>query len=362
MEKSKSLESESEPEPEPKPEPEPEPEPNETLPGEEPETPLDEPETQLEDKESNGLVDDGNNAEGSEEATGENGEEEIEDEDGRKQGSEVVPEVKEPTIEEGPGLDTHSEDIVEEEHEKPEDESSKADTEIESRTTTDADVDESNPEQVQASTQPEPEPETEQVEKSTPPEEEKSLTQPTEEKPSDDSKEVDTQPQPVVPQRPKGRAPPPVPKKPSSRIAAFQEMLQKQQLQDLSAHSSREAGLSNKSNTSPGPRLGSKPPTAMPGPGMFPLPGMIPGASVPPALMKKLGIPGSVPTDNGNGSVGENDSEAKSTTPDVRQRRARGPRGRKLPSNISGIQKVVGEAKNDIVVFPMWTITFGGAE
>ncbi|CAI7246561.1 CGH_1_collapsed_G0027690.mRNA.1.CDS.1 [Saccharomyces cerevisiae] len=39
---------------------------------------------------------------------------------------------------------------------------------------------------------------------------------------------------PKIPsERPKRRAPPPVPKKPSSRIAAFQEMLQKQQQQDL---------------------------------------------------------------------------------------------------------------------------------
>ena len=360
--KLENLELESESKAEPEPESEPEPKPSGTLGDEEHEAALDELETQPEDKESDMLAEVGNDVEGSKEAMGENEEEEeeeeIADEHGRKQVSDVVPEVKEPVIEEAPGIDTHSKDVAEENLEKPEDEGSRAKTEVKPGPTTDVDIDKSNPEQAEISAQPEPK----QVEKPTPSEEEKSMTQPTGEEPADGSKEPDTQPQPVVPQRPKGRAPPPVPKKPSSRIAAFQEMLQKQQLQDLSAHSSRNVSSSNKSNVSSGSRLSSKPPAASPGPGMFPLPGMIPGASVPPALMKKLGIPGSASTSNGNGSVDENDSEAKNATPDVRQRRARGPRGRKLPSNISGIQKVVGEAKNDIVVFPTWTITFGGAE
>lgn len=55
---------------------------------------------------------------------------------------------------------------------------------------------------------------------------------------------------PKVPvERPRKRAPPPVPKKPSSRIAAFQEMLQKQQQEDLR-------------NNEPSPSITSSPDTA----------------------------------------------------------------------------------------------------
>ena len=90
---------------------------------------------------------------------------------------------------------------------------------------------------------------------------------------------------------------------------------------------------------------------ALPGliPGM--LPGIVPGGVLPPSLSKKLGI--STPDENSG-----NDSKPQGALSDVRQRRARGPRGRKLPTKISKIEKVVDTTgSNEIEMFSTWSIT-----
>lgn len=161
---------------------------------------------------------------------------------------------------------------------------------------------------------------------------------------------------PKVPsERPKRRAPP-VPKKPSSRIAAFQEMLQKQQQQDLhnngaspattastdiakkhtdsyTASSSTKADFTNKLN------------------GLFALPGMVNPGQIPPSLDKKLCSPDAEPT------VGKKEQPQAKNGPLGNTRRARGPRGRKLPSKVASVEKVEEDDNtNKIEIFNNWNV------
>lgn len=144
--------------------------------------------------------------------------------------------------------------------------------------------------------------------------------------------------QPQVPTtRPKKKGPPPVPKKPSSRIAAFQEMLQKQQMKDM------ETGMKQATNTDDkqAPRkmnfindLNN----------LIALPGMV--------------LPGSIKPNNVNGKGDEQDTAAvKKELSDVRQKRARGPRGRKLPSKVNSVTKVIAKNENySVQVKPLWSL------
>ncbi|SMN17720.1 similar to Saccharomyces cerevisiae YIR003W AIM21 Protein of unknown function involved in mitochondrial migration along actin filament [Maudiozyma saulgeensis] len=169
--------------------------------------------------------------------------------------------------------------------------------------------------------------------------------------------------QPSIPSRPAKKGPPPVPKKPSSKIAAFHQMLQRQQLKNLGlddaeseADVQAESPLTPTTEDSTPSQTKSLPtrPSQMVGGvnGMFALPGMVSGGALPPGLSKKLGIS----QDNENSS--SDNSSSKGGLSDVRQKRARGPRGRKLPTKISGIKKVVDSTENnDIEMFNNWTIT-----
>lgn len=144
------------------------------------------------------------------------------------------------------------------------------------------------------------------------------------------------------------RAAPPVPKKPSSRIAAFQQMLQKQQLEQLQGsnpfrshepmESTRRTALSDE-RTQFGKNLGS----------LFANPDMTAGSPIS--------------TDKGTESSKlEGAVENKRVSSEPRQQRARGPRGRKLPSQVANVEKVKTESTNDIELFHMWKIISNNRE
>ncbi|KAG7869304.1 hypothetical protein KL918_000849 [Ogataea parapolymorpha] len=138
---------------------------------------------------------------------------------------------------------------------------------------------------------------------------------------------------------------PAVPKKPSSKIAAFQQMLAERQQQDMgmfkpkpplpTKRPSQAADDSEPSDT--GSQHARKPLMG------FPLPGMaFPGISVP-------GMPFTKP---------END-DATDHVADVRKGRVKGPRGRKLPSRVKDSVQVNDETlgnKLNIIVTTSWGI------
>lgn len=149
-----------------------------------------------------------------------------------------------------------------------------------------------------------------------------------------------TKQEPHIPaSRPKKKGPPPVPKKPSSRIAAFQEMLQKQQMKDME---------NNGTNSSSGDE--KQPPRKMNFindlNNLIALPGMVPPGGMKPNNSAKT----SVASESGA-------TEVKMELPDVRQKRARGPRGRKLPSKVNSVTKVIAKNENYTVqVKPLWSL------
>ncbi|KAG7903336.1 hypothetical protein KL935_000868 [Ogataea polymorpha] len=138
---------------------------------------------------------------------------------------------------------------------------------------------------------------------------------------------------------------PAVPKKPSSKIAAFQQMLAQRQQQDMGMFkpkpplpTKRPSQAADDSEPSdPGSQHARKPLVG------FPLPGMaFPGISVP-------GMPFAKP---------ENDDATDHVT-DVRKERAKGPRGRKLPSRVKDSIEVNDETlgnKLNILVTTSWGI------
>lgn len=183
------------------------------------------------------------------------------------------------------------------------------------------------------------------------------------------------------------KGPPKVPKKPSSKIAAFQEMLQKQQSADL--------GLLNK----PPPRVPMKRPSAtnnevdtdsvsdksateeaplqkvnkvksnfaqnlngMLGMG---LPGMAFGAN-PYAAMQEAKKAALSADSNGDDDAKEESEKIvePTKTSDVRRSRARGPRGRKLPDEVKKTVEINDTTlgnKLSIVVKQLWHIEFNDA-
>lgn len=171
----------------------------------------------------------------------------------------------------------------------------------------------------------------------------------------DDIEAKDTSPKVPV-ERPRKRAPPPVPKKPSSRIAAFQEMLQKQQQQGLR---NNEPSLS--STSSPDTAKQESNPSAAGNTvkadftnklnGLFALPGMVNPGQLPASLGKKLSSPSTE-------STGEQHEQPQArSTPLSGTRRARGPRGRKLPSKVAAVEKVEEDGnKNGIEIFNIWHV------
>lgn len=150
---------------------------------------------------------------------------------------------------------------------------------------------------------------------------------------------------------------PPVPKKPSSRIFAFQEMLRKQQMGEMqSSRNQVSERADNQSVSSPETLQQPSVPQRPHRPvneerskfannlnGLFALPGMSPMGGGPPlSFAKKL-------------SPSAEENKDMKPTPNVRQPRARGPRGRKLPSNVAAVEKVSSESKtNEIEIFKTW--------
>ncbi|CCF60462.1 hypothetical protein KAFR_0K01060 [Kazachstania africana CBS 2517] len=172
---------------------------------------------------------------------------------------------------------------------------------------------------------------------------------------------------PTIPERPKKRAPPPVPKKPSSRIAAFHKLLERQQLQELNASKTSggtegEEKEDKSENVSEAVKTGKensinsqRTEFARNLNGLFALPGMVPmDGALPKALGKNL----SPPSENITSEEPVVTETSRNEVSDVRQRRARGPRGRKLPSSVSNVKKVVAEnSTSSIEVFEVWTIS-----
>lgn len=158
---------------------------------------------------------------------------------------------------------------------------------------------------------------------------------------------------PQVPlSRPQKRGPPPVPKKPSSKIAAFHEMLQKQQMkdfetQDIKLMKNEETGKQPPININFIDNLNK----------LVALPSMIPPN--PNSISKvdnneKMQDNNTVAT---NGKFESDKSTTKKELHDLRQQRSKGPRGRKLPSNVNNITKIVVKNENYVVkVRHLWSL------
>lgn len=186
--------------------------------------------------------------------------------------------------------------------------------------------------------------------------------------------------------RPQKKAPPPVPKKPSSKIAAFHEMLQKQQSQDLrkvmnihdndaetasddnnggNAYSgSEDVNLTKCERNSNSPITQGKPKKDFVNNlnNLFALPGMALPGSLPPTIMNRSNHINSSNNTNAHKETNMNEPNENAKTEiktDVRQRRVRRPRG-KLPSKISQSTKIVDTSNvNSVRIFKAWTIHFG---
>ncbi|OXB41940.1 hypothetical protein B1J92_J01958g [Nakaseomyces glabratus] len=187
----------------------------------------------------------------------------------------------------------------------------------------------------------------------------KDSTEPSEKVSQDRSDQNETadgeETKPHVPEsRPKKRGPPPVPKKPSSRIAAFQEMLQKQQEAQFEKSQKKgeqnDGAMNSDARTKFANNLN----------GLFALPGMVPGGPPPPALAKVLKDPQDTANDKTSTS-NDQDTGSGTNLKDVRHGRARGPRGRKLPTKVATTEKVkVSETGNTIEIFSAWKLSIKG--
>lgn len=179
------------------------------------------------------------------------------------------------------------------------------------------------------------------------------------------------------------KAPPKVPKKPSSKIAAFQQMLAQQQQQDLglkkikpfpkpapkpvlSRSSTEEADSATKEineapeESDPTQSETSKPKKLTTARSRFAknLDGMI-GMGFPGMAFGGLPPVISPPNNNTNESTGEESEKPVKRISDIRLSRARGPRGRKLPDQVKKAVVVddesLGKKKYSIKVFDVWT-------
>ncbi|CCE94179.1 Aim21p TDEL_0H03200 [Torulaspora delbrueckii] len=137
---------------------------------------------------------------------------------------------------------------------------------------------------------------------------------------------------------------PPVPKKPSSRIAAFQEMLQKKQLEQLQGPKPQHTLKQEVAESQRSKHGDEKAQFRQNLNALF----TIPGAPAPAGVAT---TPSEIPTGEST-----NEDKKEKTLPDVRQKRARGPRGRKLPSKVATVEKVRNESTgNNIELFHSWT-------
>lgn len=202
------------------------------------------------------------------------------------------------------------------------------------------------------------------------------------------SLDLDTPSKPLIHKKP----PPKVPKKPSSRIAQFQEMLEQQQKVDLGIFENKmkpkpptkrptvhyevkmeddEKGENednnedekteaeaddtkpkvNKLNSRFTQNLNGMIGMALPG---MALPGMAFGGN-PIAALK------SSKEAESNGETEESEGNGDKVVKDVRRGRARGPRGRKLPGEVKKVVEINDETlgnKFDIVVKQLWSVDF----
>ncbi|AAS51934.2 ADR014Wp [Eremothecium gossypii ATCC 10895] len=179
------------------------------------------------------------------------------------------------------------------------------------------------------------------------------------------------------PGRSKGK--PLVPKKPSSKIAAFQEMLQRQQTEIYGSKVHDE----HHSVLTPAKLGGSRANFTQNLNNLFAMPGIAPGGQLPP-LSRKL-TSASESTGGSRSPTGSpvhrsvspprhsaspprcslspprrSQSPPKSTVPaplPTSNTRVRGP-SRKLPSAFKGVEKAKPVSTNTITSFPTWSVTF----
>lgn len=165
------------------------------------------------------------------------------------------------------------------------------------------------------------------------------------------------------------KPPPRVPKKPSSKIAAFQQMLEQQQQQDMgNLMKSKGPQIPMKRPTIKPPSSASESDEPKSGPpsrvnskftqnlnGLFggvPMPGMALGNDPISALKAQR--------KSATDEVDATESEEKVS--DVRRGRGRGPRGRKLPTNVKDKVEVnddtLGNNSREINVNNVWSFSF----
>ncbi|CUS21927.1 LAQU0S04e04038g1_1 [Lachancea quebecensis] len=150
---------------------------------------------------------------------------------------------------------------------------------------------------------------------------------------------------PQIPQRPSKRPPP---KKPSSKIAAFQALLKQQQLNDVSKTKDKQIDSGNSLLSGKRANITSNLN------GIFGLPGMTSG-TVP----SQRPLARQQPDSDGDTQGSKPLASSQGSTPPGTQRRTRGPKGRKLPAHIANVEKVETSMKtNEIQVVKTWSLQF----
>lgn len=148
------------------------------------------------------------------------------------------------------------------------------------------------------------------------------------------------------------KAPPRVPKKPSSKIAAFQQILEQQQ----AANMAPQVPTRRPKGEMPPSRVNSAFSQNLNG--LFagiPLPGMAPGGDPVAALKARKSVDESTSVEEAPADV----------STDSRRSRARGPRGRKLPSSVKDHVQVNDETLGNtrkIAVQSLWKYSFKAPE
>lgn len=155
---------------------------------------------------------------------------------------------------------------------------------------------------------------------------------------------------PATQKKKQGKSPP-VPKKPSSKIAAFQQMFQNQQLQPEHTPSPKEPAAPKTGGFS-----GNRAQFAQNLNGMIALPGM---AQLTPALAKRLGVSTSSDDAETGAEVETKNTKDEAELPKVpaRSKKTRGPHKR-LPKTVASIEKVETKSTSNISVVKAWTISF----
>ncbi|QEU60886.1 Aim21 [Kluyveromyces lactis] len=155
---------------------------------------------------------------------------------------------------------------------------------------------------------------------------------------------------PATQKKKQGKSPP-VPKKPSSKIAAFQQMFQNQQFQPEHTPSPKEPAAPKTGGFS-----GNRAQFAQNLNGMIALPGM---AQLTPALAKRLGVSTSSDDAETGAEVETKDTKDEAELPKVpaRSKKTRGPHKR-LPKTVASIEKVETKSTSNISVVKTWSISF----